>query len=199
MKVFVLNKNGNPLMPCKPHKAKKLLKQNKAVLVNKTPFTIKLLYGSAGYKQPITLGVDSGFKNVGLSAVSKKKELFCADVSLRTDIPKLLLEKRMFRRGRRGRKIWYRKPRFLNRARGKLNRARGKGWFAPSIQHKLDTHIKIIDKIKKILPVSDVVVEVASFDTQKMMNPEISGVEYQQGELQGYEVRQYLLHDYRLN
>lgn len=186
MKVFVLNNKGIPLMPCKPSKAKKLLKENKAIVIDRNPFTIKLITNSYGYKQPITLGVDSGFKHVGISAVSNNEELFAADIILRTDIPSLLLEKGMFRKSRRSRKTRYRKARFLNR---KID----KGWFAPSINHKIDSHIKLINKVKNILPITDTIIEVASFDTQKMINPEISGIEYQQGELQGYEIRQYLL------
>ena len=92
----------------------------------------------------------------------------------------------MYRRNRRD-KLWYRKPRFMNRGNKK------KGWLAPSIDHKLQTHIRLIEKLKKILPISDIIIEVASFDQQKMKNPEISGIEYQQGELQGYEIREYLL------
>lgn len=74
--VYVLNKHGEPLMPCSPGKARLLLKQQKACVVKRTPFTIKLLYGSAGYKQPITLGVDAGSKHVGLSASTEKRELY---------------------------------------------------------------------------------------------------------------------------
>jgi hypothetical protein len=85
MLVFVLNKHGKPLMPCSPVKARLLLKQGKAKVVRRTPFTIQLLYGSSGYKQPITLGVDSGYSKIGLSAVSDKRELYSAKVALRRD------------------------------------------------------------------------------------------------------------------
>ncbi len=74
--VYVLSKHGEPMMPCSPGKARLLLKQQKACVVRRTPFTIKLLYGSAGYKQPITLGVDAGSKHVGLSASTEKRELY---------------------------------------------------------------------------------------------------------------------------
>lgn len=173
-------------MPCKPTKARHLLKEEKAKVVQVEPFVIQLLFGSSGYKQPATLGVDAGYKDIGLSAVSDKEELYRSEVQLRTDIPKLLAERKMFRRNRRNRKTWYREPRFNNRGRKD-------GWLAPSIQHRLDSHIRLIDVVKKILPVTKTIIEVASFDTQKMQNPEISGVEYQQGTLQGYEVREYLL------
>jgi len=183
--VFVLNKHGKPLMPCTAGKARRLLKQGKAKVVNMTPFSIQLLYGSSGYKQDVTLGIDAGYKTVGYSAVTAGRELIAGELELRTDIKRLLEKRRTYRRDRRNRK-WYRKPRFGNRGRKD-------GWLAPSLEHKLRSHIKLIERLKQILPISRVIVEVASFDTQKMQRPEISGVEYQQGELQGYEVREYLL------
>ena len=186
--VFVLNKYGKPLMPCKPQRAKRLLKEGKATVVNLTPFTIQLLYGSSGYKQKVILGIDAGYSKVGFSAKTDKKELIGGEIELRSDIKRLLEKRSAYRKTRRGR-LWHREPRFLNRTSKKK-----KGWFAPSIQHKLDSHIKLVKKINDILPISQTIVEVASFDTQKMQNPEIKGVEYQQGELYGgYEVREYLL------
>jgi len=185
--VYVLNKDGNPLMPCRPAKARHLLEQNKAKVVTRKPFTIQLLWNCESNTQPVKLGIDAGYKNVGISAVSNKKELFSAEVTLRTDIPKKLQEKAMYRRNKRNR-LWHRKPRFLNRAKPK-------GWLAPSIQHKLDSHIRIVEKIKKLLPISEVIVEVASFDIQKIKNPDITGVEYQQGEQLGFwNLREYVLH-----
>jgi len=186
MLAFVINKHGKSLMPCHPAKARILLKEGKAKVVKRKPFIIQLLYGSSGYKQPITLGVDSGYGNIGLSAITEKREVFRAEVRLRDDMIKLNSERRIYRRARRGRKTWHRKPRFLNRKKPE-------GWLAPSIQHKLDSHLRMIEKVKEILPVTKIVIEVASFDTQKMQNPEIKGIEYQHGELQGYEVKEYLL------
>ena len=183
--VPVLNKHGKPLMPCKAARAKKLLREGEAEVVSRTPFVIQLLFGSSGYKQDITLGIDPGYKTIGYSVITKTRELIAGELGLRTDI-KRLLEKRMaYRRTRRAR-LWYRKPRFDNRSKDN-------GWLAPSIQHKLDSHIKLIERLKRILPITKVVIEVAGFDQQKMQKPEISGVEYQQGELRGYEVREYLL------
>lgn len=185
--VYVLNQHDKPLIPCHPTKARMLLKQGKAKIVQKTPFTIQLLYGSSGYKQPITLGVDSGYKHIGLSAVSKGRELFAGEVELRTDIPKLLQERRQYRRARRYRK-WYRKPRFLNRERMD-------GWLAPSIQNKLNAHIRVIDQVKRILPITQVNVQVASFDIQKIKNPDIQGKDYQNGEQKGFwNTREYVLY-----
>lgn len=189
MLVYVLNKDSKPLMPCKPQKARKLLKQGKAKVVKKSPFTIQLLYGSSGYKQPITLGVDSGSKFIGLSATTNKRELFLAEIELRNDIVELLSDRKQYRRSRRNRTTRYRKPRFLNRVKSK-----NKGWLAPSIENKIQTHLNIVDKIYKILPISKIIVEVASFDIQKIKHPDIQDREYQQGEqLNFWNTREYVL------
>jgi hypothetical protein len=185
---FVLNKHNEPLMPCHPAKARSLLKQGKAEVVTRKPFTIRLLHGSSGYRQPVTLGVDSGFTSIGLSAVTDNKEIYSSEVKLRTDIVKLNSERRQYRRTRRNRKTWYRQARFLNRKKPE-------GWLAPSIQHKLDSHIKLIEGVKKILPISKTIIEVAAFDIQKIKNPDISGTGYQNGEQTGFwNTREYVLH-----
>lgn len=120
--VYVLHKHGEPLMPCSPGKARLLLKQQKACVVKRTPFTIKLLYGSVGYKQPITLGVDAGSKHVGLSASTEKRELYSEEFTPRNDVVELLSTRRQNRRSRRNRKTRYRAPRFDNRVHSKHNR-----------------------------------------------------------------------------
>ncbi len=169
-------------------KVRHLLKNGLAKVVQRTPFTIQLLYDSDEYTQPITLGLDSGFQNVGLSAVTEKEEVFSAEVKLRKDIVKLNSERRMYRRSRRNRKTWYREPRFLNRKKDN-------GWLAPSIQHKIDSHIKLIDMVKKILPITKINIEVANFDIQKIKNPDIEGTDYQNGEQSGFwNVREYVLY-----
>ena len=186
--MYVLNIEREPLMPCKPAKARKLLRDGKAKVVQRTPFTIQLLYGSSGYKQAISLGIDAGSKMIGLSATTEDKVLFEAEVELRNDITKLLATRRELRRSRRGRKTRYRKARFLNRKKPD-------GWLPPSIRSKINTHIKVVEKVHKILPISQVVVEVAQFDIQKIKNPEISGIKYQQGEQMGfYNVREYVFY-----
>lgn len=186
--VYVLNRREQPLIPCSPAKARLLLKKGKAKVVKRTPFTIQLVYATGEAKQPVTLDVDSGYAYVGISAVTDKKELFSAELQLRTDISKLLTEKRTYRRGRRNRKTWYRKARFLNRKKPE-------GWLAPSIQNKLDAHIKVINRVKEILPVSHINIEVAAFDIQKIKNPDISGTDYQNGEQKGFwNVREYVLY-----
>lgn len=186
--VYVLNQNGQPLMPTSNHaKIRILLKTGKAKVIRRCPFTIQLAYDSTNYTQEITLGVDSGSKHIGLSATTKDKVLFESDVELRNDIVDLLSTRRQNRRTRRNHKTRYRKPRFDNRKRKD-------GWLAPSVQNKVDSHLTVIRKVYEILPISKIVVEVASFDIQKIKNPAISGTDYQQGEqLDFWNVREYVL------
>lgn len=192
--VYVLNKHGEPLMPCSPGKARILLKQQKARVVKRTPFTIKLLHGSAGYKQPITLGVDAGSKHVGLSASTEKRELYSEEFTPRNDVVELLSTRRQNRRSRRNRKTRYRAPRFNNRVHSKH-----KGWFAPSVEVKIQEHITVIKRICRILPITLVRVETAEFDTQRLKamlagKPLPVGTDYQLGEMYDeYNVRQYVL------
>jgi N6-L-threonylcarbamoyladenine synthase len=121
------------------------------------------LYESAEYTQPINLGVDAGSKTIGISAPAEKEELYCAEAELRTDAADLLSARRQFRSARRNGKTRYGKPRFSIRVRPKH-----KGWLAPSIGHKIQTHIKTADDVHKILPAAKAVVEVAAFDIQKV-------------------------------
>ena len=187
MLVYVVNKEGKPLMPCSPTKASKLLKSGKAKIHKYEPFTIQLLFGSSGYKQPITLGVDSGSKNVGIVAVTEEgKVLYTAEVELRRNIKELLDTRRMLRQNRRQRKTRYRKSRFLNRKRED-------GWLPPSIRSRIFSHVKLVIDVTKILPIKDIVVEVGLFDVQALMNPNIEGKEYQEGLLKGYDsVKEYV-------
>ena len=186
--VYVLNQNGQPLMPTKNHaKVRILLKSKKAKVIKRCPFTIQLLYSSTNYTQNINLGVDAGSKHIGISATTKDKVLFESDVELRNDIVDLLSTRRQNRRTRRNRKTRYRKPRFDNRKQKE-------GWLAPSVQNKVDTHLTVIHKVHEILPISKIIVEVASFDIQKIKNPTISGTEYQQGsQMDFWNVREYVL------
>jgi len=188
--VYVLNKDGQPLMPTRRHgKVRHLLEDGRAKVVQRTPFTIQLTYESGGYVQPVTLGVDAGSKTVGLSATTETEELYSSETELRGDIVDLLSTRRQYRRARRGRKTRYRKARFANRTKTKKQ-----GWVAPSIQHKIEAHLKLVAAVCKILPVSKIIVEVASFDIQKIKNPEIEGEQYQQGEQLGsWNAREYVL------
>lgn len=186
--VYVLNIERKPLMPCKEAKARKLLKENKAKTIKREPFTIQLLFECENQTQDITLGVDAGSKHIGLSATTEKTELYAADVELRNDIVDLLSTRRQNRRTRRNR-LRYRAPKFNNRVYSK-----NKGWLAPSIEQKIKTHLRVVHDVHKILPITEIIVETASFDVQKIKNPEIHNEEYQQGEQLGFwNVREYVL------
>jgi len=186
--VFVLNNNGKPLIPCSFAKSKRIVKQGLAKLVNLNPFTIRLISDCDNKTQPVTLGIDSGYKEIGFSAVTEKNELVSGVVLLDNKTTKRLSDKRMYRRLRRNR-LWYREPRWQNRAN-----QRTEGRLAPSVQRRLDTHFRIVEKFKKLLPITKVIVETASFDIQKIRNPEISGEQYQQGNMLGYyNTKAYLL------
>ena len=187
--VYVINKEGQALMPTERFgKVRRLLKNNLAHVVCRIPFTIQLDYETTNFIQPISLGVDAGSKYIGISATTSKKELYAADVELRNDIVEKLSTRKEQRRTRRYR-LRYRKARFNNRISSKR-----KGWLAPSIENKIQTHLTVIEKIHKFLPITNIVVETASFDIQKIKNPNISSNEYQQGEqLSFFNVREYVL------
>ena len=188
--VYVLNIDGQPLMPTNRYgKVRRLIKSKQVKIINRCPFTIQLLYNTTNNIQDIFLGVDAGSKYIGLSATTKNKVLYESNVELRNDIVKLLSTRRQNRRTRRNRKTRYRKVRFDNRVKSKH-----KGWLAPSIEQKINSHLTVIDKVTKILPIKNIIVEVASFDIQKINNPNISDIEYQQGEQLGFwNVREYVL------
>lgn len=192
--VYIINSNGQPLMPTKRHgRVKHLLREGKAKVVKRCPFTIQLLYEHTSYTQPIVLGVDTGSKTIGVSAVTNRKEVYSAEIIVRNDIKALMDTRRSLRRSRRNRKTRYRKARFLNRVKSKH-----KGWLAPSIRQKIETHQAVIRKINMIMPITAIIVEVASFDIHKIKAmtlglPIPQGVDYQQGELyQSQNVRQYV-------
>ena len=187
MRVFVKNLQGEPLMPTHPRKARLLLKEGKGKVVGRDPFTIQLLYATGENQQDITLGVDAGYAQMGFSAVSQKAELISGEVELLKGMSERLKERAMYRTNRRRRKR-HRQPRFDNRGKSK-------GWLAPSIQHKFNAHLKMIEKVKQLLPINKIIIEVAAFDIQQIKNPAIVGKGYQQGEQLGFgNVRAYVLH-----
>lgn len=188
--VYVLSYTRQALMPTENHaKVRVLLNTRKARVIKRCPFTIQLLYKSTTYTQDITLGVDAGSKHIGLSATTDKKVLFESDVTIRNDIMKLLSARRELRKSRRNRKTRYREPRFLNRTHSKKQ-----GWLAPSVNQKVDSHLMVVSKVCRMLPITKIVVETASFDIQKIKNSDISGADYQQGEQLGFwNVREYVL------
>ena len=186
--VYVIDKNGNALMPTSRHgMIRRLLKEKQAKVIKRCPFVIQLLKETGDVTQPITLGIDTGYKTIGISATTSSKELYSAEIMLRTNIVKLISIRREHRRSRRARKTRYRKAKYLNR---KIE----KGWIAPSIKQKIQTHITAIDNIYKILPITKLIIETASFDIQKIINPDIQNKEYQNGPQNNFwNVREYVL------
>ena len=194
--VYVLDINGQPLMPTARHgKLRRLLNNHLAKVVKRCPFTIQLLYQSTKEIQPVSLGVDAGSKHIGLAATTEQKVLYQEELTPRNDVVKLLSAKRACRHSRRNRKTRYRKPRFNNRVHSKH-----KGWLAPSVEVKIQEHITAIKNIYKILPASEIHVETAEFDLQRLKAMEEGktfpvGTDYQLGEQYDfYNTRQYVLH-----
>lgn len=193
MKTFVLNKNNKPLMPCSPRKARVLLREDKAKVVKRTPFTIKLINGSSSYIQPVIAGMDTGSQIIGTAAVTNNEVVYQAETLLRGEqIKKRMGDRASLRRTRRGQKTRYRKPRFKNRAASTRE-----GRLPPSTKHKVDSHFREKKYIESLLPVSNWRVETSNFDTHAISNPNVSKARwwtYQRGDLYGFQnVKQYVL------
>jgi 5-methylcytosine-specific restriction endonuclease McrA len=185
--VFVLDSHKRQLSPIRPGMARKLLTTGKADVFKRYPFTIILKVEIAAPQEPITLKLDPGSKTTGIALVQGKNVIFGAELTHRGQSIKASLEsRRSLRRGRRSRHTRYRKARFLNRTRSK-------GWLAPSLQHRVETILTWATRLIKVAPISFIAQELVRFDLQQLENPEISGLEYQQGILCGYEIREYLL------
>ena len=197
MKVFVLDRRKKPLMPCSPKRARKLMEQGRARVHKMHPFTIRLVDRTVeeSVVQEVELRIDPGSQNTGFALVRKDDEgedhvLHLSQLKHRGQQILLDLEKRRaVRRGRRSRKTWYRPRRFDNRTRPR-------GWIPPSLLHRVQITMSWVGKYGALLPVSSIAFEYTSFDMQLMQNSEISGIEYQRGTLQGYEIRQYLYEKY---
>lgn len=176
-------------MPTNPAKSRILLKFGKAKVVKRIPFTIKLTYDSSSYTQPAIAGMDTGSKVVGCAVIANDKVLYQSEITLSQDISDKMQQKSMYRRNRRGRKTRYRECRFENR-----NASRREGRLAPSLKSKLESHLREKKFVESILPVPQWKVELASFDIHKITNPDVSGKEYQEGNLKDYyNVKAYVL------
>lgn len=171
MLVFVKNKNGEPLMPCSPRTARKLLISSKAKVIKRTPFTIQLLYGSSGYIQETVLGIDKGSHKTGFSVVSNSKILLCGTIHHRKNVKEKMDSRREHRRSRRNRK-WYREPRYNNRASSKRS-----GRLLPSIKANVEEVYRVVNKLP--VPVSLIVIEDVQVDITALNNPNLNGKEYQ--------------------
>ncbi|MEG4301797.1 RNA-guided endonuclease IscB [Microcoleus sp. D3_18a_C4] len=185
--IFVLDTNKRPLTPCKPSMARKLLTAGKAAVFRMFPITIILKKVVTATIKSITLKLDPGSKTTGIALLQGEKVIFGAELTHRGQAIKASLDsRRALRRGRRNRHTRYRRARFLNRTRQK-------GWLAPSLQHRVETTLTWVNKLRRLAPISSIIQELVRFDLQQLENPEISGLEYQQGILCGYEIREYLL------
>jgi len=185
--VFVVDTNRKPLIPCKPSLARKLLNAGKAKVFRLYPFTIILNKEVSDTPKPLTLKIDPGSKVTGLAILSGCDLIWVAQLTHRGQAIKASLDsRRSLRRGRRNRHTRYRQARFKNRTRPK-------GWLAPSLQHRVATTLTWVNRLFIVAPITSIYQELVRFDLQKIENLEISGIEYQQGVLAGYEVREYLL------
>ena len=173
--VFVLDADKKPLTPCLPVIARKLLNAGKAKVFRLYPFTIILGKSVNDLPEPIEIRIDPGSKTTGIALVQGIQVIWGAELTHRGQAIKSRLEtRRGVRRSRHNRKTRYRKARFLNRTRPK-------GWLPPSLQHRVLTTMTWVYRLRKLAPIQSIAFELVNFDTQKMQNPEISGVEYQQG------------------
>jgi 5-methylcytosine-specific restriction endonuclease McrA len=185
--VFVLDTTKKPLNPVHPALARRLLKEGKAAVFRRYPFTIILFEEVTEKLKNITLKLDPGSQFTGIALVQENQVIWGAELQHRgQQIKDALTSRKQLRRGRRSRKTRYRQPRFLNRQRSE-------SWLPPSLQHRVDTTLTWVNKLMRYCPINSLAVELVKFDLQKQENPEISGVEYQQGTLYGWEVREYLL------
>ena len=182
MRVYVLNKNGNPLMPCKPAKARHLLRDGKAKVIKRKPFTIQLLWDCEENIQEIRCGIDKGCKVTGIACVDNGEILFSANIKHRNPVAlqqkdgsaKTFMNVRAERRrGRRNRHCWYRKPRFNNRASSKKS-----GRLPPTIKMNVMEVVRVLKQI--FLPISHITVEDVQVDIRRLSNSNVKGNEYQQ-------------------
>lgn len=181
-----MNIRGDPLMPCTQKKARILLKEGKAVIYKYDPFTIQLTYATGETKQDCHIGIDTGSKHIGMAITSENKVLFKGEIELRQDVKSNIDTKHIYRRSRRNRKTRYRQPRFLNRKRSDK-------WLPPSLQNRVDHTFHWIDTFCSLVSDPILHIEVGKFDTAKMINPEINGVDYQHGQTYGFFEERYFV------
>ncbi|MEA5594645.1 RNA-guided endonuclease IscB [Rivularia sp. UHCC 0363] len=186
--VFLIDTNNQQLNPVTPKQARRLLDLGKAAVFRQYPFTLILKTAIENPTiNPLTLKLDPGSKVTGIALLDGENVIWCAELEHRGyQIKDALMSRRQLRRSRRNRKTRYRKSRFDNRKRSD-------NWLPPSLEHRILTTQTWVKRLMGYAPITELWIEKAKFDMHKMQNPEISGIEYQQGELQGYQVREYLL------
>ena len=200
-KVFVLDRRGRPLMPCTAKRSRKLLEARRARIHLYVPFTIRLTDRLAedSVLQPVTVKIDPGSRTTGFAVIRERNlqeqghlsVLYLLELQHRgLEIRARLHQRAMYRRNRRVRKTRYRPARFSNRTKPR-------GWLAPSLLHRVNSTVQQIRRFQRLVPATALAQELVRFDTQQLQNPQISGIEYQQGTLVGYEIREYLLEKFK--
>ena len=187
MMVAVLSSTGIRLMPTSCYRARKLIRNGKAVIHSYDPFTIRLTQRENGSTQPIEYCCDTGYQHIGISIKSARHEYVGVQVDALKDEKKHYKDTMTYRRTRRSKKTRYRKARFDNRKATKPE-----CWLAPSTRHKKDLHLAQIQKYAKVFPITSIVFEMGEFNTQKLKaieegRPAPVGIEYQQGEQYGFD------------
>lgn len=189
-------------MPCSEKRARLLLERGRARVHRLVPFVIRLVdrHQASCALQPLRLKLDPGSKTTGLALVRE-----CETVNPETgeisreaavlnlfelvhrgrQVSEALTARAALRRRRRSSNLRYRAPRFLNRKKPA-------GWLAPSLRHRVETTMAWVRRLQRWSPIAAISSELVRFDMQLMQNPGSSGVDYQQGTLAGYEVREYL-------
>src|SRR5258708_25442173 len=192
MAIFVVDKHHKPLMPCSEKRARLLLTRRKARIHSMYPFVIRLVdrIAEESVLQPVRCKIDPGSKTTGIAIVREDKEqqsvLFLMELKHRSNAIRESLHTRASLRRRRRSTLRYRPKRFANRKKPK-------GWLTPSLSHRLQTILTWVHRLQKWIPLKSITCERVRFDTQKLLHPEIDNVEYTQGTLFGYEIREYLL------
>jgi 5-methylcytosine-specific restriction endonuclease McrA len=194
IRVFVRASNGTPLMPAHPARARQLLRERRARIHKLYPFTIRLADRKDGDKQPVVLKIDPGAITTGLALnrqelnnTSNQTVLHLAELTHRgRQIRKAIIQRAAYRRRRRNTNFRYRPRRFNNRTRSR-------NWLPPSLQSRVDNVVSWFKRYSRLVPITSIEIESVRFDTQALEKPEVSGKEYQQGTLAGYELREYLL------
>ena len=169
MKIYVISKNGKPLMPTTPARAIKMLRDGKAKCIRRTPFTIKLTYQTDNYTQNLTLGIDTGSSKIGSAVVKENGDIiYLSQIEIRNDITDKMKQRSKYRRNRRNRKTRYRQARWLNR-KNSIKKDR----FSPTMTSKINSHVKEIEFVKSILPIKNIILETGNFDTHALKNPAV--------------------------
>ena len=180
--VYVIAQDGRPLMPTERYgKVRHMIQDGRAEVIRREPYTIQLTYGTGAERtQPGTLGFDSASKHGGFAVVNEKKTLIAGEFDLRDDVHENVDERRGYRRGRRYRNVRFREARFDYRKRID-------GWLTPTMRVKTSNQEDLIDTLCSLVPVNDIRIEKAPFDTQKIKKPDIKGKEYQEGPAKGLD------------